>query len=204
MRSLKCAGLWLVIFTGIVVTRAAGFWTSLDRVGYALALDLSYSDRWVSFWESVSRLASGWTLYPVVVIALLWGLKHLPPAAFVRSAFLATAAFTVNTAFKYLFRSDRPVSLSPYSDLATYSFPSGHAFNSVVLFFFLPEFLQIALPRLGIKALPWPLAVCGAALIGLSRVLLGAHWVSDVSGGWALGAAVCGLLLGALRKEFKR
>lgn len=204
MRSPKRAGLWLVIFAGIAVTRAAGFWTSVDRVGYALALDLSYSDRWVSLWESVSRLANGWTLYPVVVVTLLWGLKRLPRAVFVRLAFLATVAFTVNTAFKYLFRSDRPVSLSPYSDLATYSFPSGHAFNSVVLFFFLPEFLQIALPRLGIKALPWPLTVCGVALIGLSRVFLGAHWVSDVTGGLALGAAVCGLLLGVLREEFKR
>ena len=33
-----------------------------------------------------------------------------------------------------------------------------------------------------------------AAAIGLSRVYLGVHYMSDVSGGWALGVAIIALL----------
>jgi undecaprenyl-diphosphatase len=57
-------------------------------------------------------------------------------------------------------------------------FPSGHsaAVASVAVF---------ALSRYRSRA--WPLAVL-AVLGGISRVYVGAHWVTDVLGGWALGA----------------
>jgi undecaprenyl-diphosphatase len=71
-----------------------------------------------------------------------------------------------------------------------HSFPSGHTVHYVVLFGF-AGFLAYSLVRPA--ALRWPLvAVCAGLvlLVGLSRIYLGAHWVSDIVGGYLLGGTV--------------
>ena len=60
----------------------------------------------------------------------------------------------------------------------TYSFPSNHALNTAAA----AAFAQVLYPSTGWVA--WPLV----AMIGLSRVYVGAHFFSDVVGGWVIGA----------------
>ncbi|RJK94897.1 phosphatase PAP2 family protein [Vallicoccus soli] len=69
------------------------------------------------------------------------------------------------------------------------SFPSGHATASFVGAAVL---LAVALPLLGRagRAVAWALAVAVVLVTGFDRVALGVHYVSDVVGGWLLGAAV--------------
>ena len=66
----------------------------------------------------------------------------------------------------------------------TSSFPSGHATSSMI--FYLTLALLIA-GRSRRRLLAAGTAVLLSLCIGMSRVMLGVHWPSDVLGGWAFG-----------------
>lgn len=85
---------------------------------------------------------------------------------------------------KYSVARARP-DLEPHLVLVkTSSFPSGHASSSMIFY------LCLALMLVGRTR--WRFAAAAAAialsvLVGISRVMLGVHWPSDVIGGWSFG-----------------
>jgi undecaprenyl-diphosphatase len=77
---------------------------------------------------------------------------------------------------------------NPSSD---YSFPSGHTANGTVTWLLAALLLTVGL-RAAIRRAAITAAAVVSISIGLSRVYLGYHWLSDVIAGWLLGStAVC-------------
>jgi membrane protein DedA with SNARE-associated domain/membrane-associated phospholipid phosphatase len=93
----------------------------------------------------------------------------------------------LNHLLKGLFQRPRPYFEHPLLIETSYSFPSGHAMESFVVYGMLAYFVVLALrtweSRVGV--------VLGAALlvvlIGFSRMYLGVHYFSDVIAGYAAG-----------------
>jgi len=121
----------------------------------------------------------------VVVVWLLW--RRLPRLAlFV--VVTAVGSSLLNGAVKAAVHRLRPTLADPVAHAPGLSFPSGHAQAAIVGYAVL---LLVFLPVLrGVwRITAVTLASFMVLAIGFSRVALGVHYVSDVMGGFVLGAA---------------
>ncbi|NOY87327.1 MAG: phosphatase PAP2 family protein [Deltaproteobacteria bacterium] len=92
---------------------------------------------------------------------------------------------------KWLIHLPRPVAL--YHGTSAYGFPSGHTTMSVILY----GFLAILIARGLSSTLRWGLFVSVfvvSFVVAISRLYLGAHWLSDVLGGFFIGTSWVALL----------
>jgi membrane protein DedA with SNARE-associated domain len=84
---------------------------------------------------------------------------------------------------------DRPRPADPLVSAAGPAYPSGHAAHSVFYLWLAVTVVLRLRPGMARGAAVVAAGFALTALIGLSRVYLQVHYLSDVSGGWALGAA---------------
>jgi membrane protein DedA with SNARE-associated domain/membrane-associated phospholipid phosphatase len=88
---------------------------------------------------------------------------------------------------------DRPRPAGGLVDTTGSSFPSGHAAHSVFYLWLAVTIVLRLRPGMARGAAVVTAGFALTALVGLSRVYLGVHYLSDVSAGWALGAAAFSL-----------
>ena len=136
---------------------------------------------WIALWYVERGLAL------VFVMVALWRRAYGLAAA----ALLVIAAAALNPVFKEAIERERPAAtdLIIREPAPGYGFPSGHAMSAALFYGYA---LVVALQLTGSRArlaLATP-CLAAIALIGWDRVYDGAHWPSDVAGGWAFGAAL--------------
>ena len=77
------------------------------------------------------------------------------------------------------------------------SFPSGHATQSAAFYAMLAIVLGTGL-SLRMRAVVWGAAALVVLIVGASRIYLGAHWLTDVLAGYALGASWVAIVVAVL------
>lgn len=112
----------------------------------------------------------------------------------------------VSTVVKYLVNRPRPAKnvVRVIEVTRQQSFPSGHVLFYTVLFGFL-VFLMLMLKKipLSIRLIVATFCLCIIVLVLISRIYLGAHWLTDVLAGYLLGYCLLYLLIQIYFNRYK-
>jgi membrane-associated phospholipid phosphatase len=118
----------------------------------------------------------------IVSLAILWWRNRQEAKIF---ALACLGAVILNTGLKLAFSKPRPHLWQLLISEKSFSFPSGHALGSLVLYGFLAYLLATHYPKSA--KIFYSLAAIAIAAIGLSRLYLGVHWPTDVIAGYGVG-----------------
>ena len=142
--------------------------------------------------KTVTFLGSGGVLWTVIgAAAVVLALRKRWRLA-IYLLVTGAGALVLDPVLKSLVGRARPVVAHPIAHGNGASFPSGHALGSIVCY---GAVLLVFLPAARGRWRPVFITAIVAlvALIGISRVLLGVHYLSDVLGAWALGITWLGV-----------
>ena len=146
------------------------------------------SEPWVSIAEVVTVLGNTVTMLVLTcaVVVTLAVTRHRVDAVFVGAGVLF--GYGLMQALKYSFARDRPPVEDRLLNIDTFSFPSGHAMMTMVVF----GLFAVAAFRSSpwVRAHRWILVIAPvlSILVGLTRIQLAVHWATDVVAGWLFGA----------------
>lgn len=121
-----------------------------------------------------------------VVVAVAW--RQWTPVLLMAAT--AAGSLTMTTLGKVVVGRRRPLEIDAVPPFEHgYSFPSGHTLNAVALAGVAAYLLVRRQHRTWARVVTVACAAAFAFLMGLSRVYLGLHWLTDVLVAWALGLA---------------
>jgi undecaprenyl-diphosphatase len=199
-------GLFVVIAYWAVVSGDPGP-TPGDQTALNAASDLSAS--WLDHAaKGLTHLGSGWVTWPIAVLAAI------ALAAWRRWTefwvLVAGMVLTILLVHGIKAWTDRPRPPDPLTSSSGSSFPSGHAAYSTVYVWLAVTVSMRLVPGITRRSLMIAAGIALAALVGLTRVYLRVHWLSDVTTGWALGlscfsaAAIVALVVAYIRHNPRR
>ena len=170
---------------------------SADRAVYNL-LQSYRSVAGTHLMTAVTMAADGLVLTALTVALVGWLLvrRHYAVAIIAGIAIGAQSLFV--PLVKSIIQRPRPTML--YSGAESFSFPSGHATQSMTVFGIIAVIVAANLPARWRPAALFA-AVAAAALIAFTRLYLGAHWLSDVAAGFCFGLLATAVFAFATRRR---
>src|SRR5258707_9068545 len=209
------AGLHLTVVALVVVICGWGFGEIAEDVSHGEPI--VQVDRYVAVWfhqhaspiiTQVARAISffgsvGWLTAVSIGVALFLVLRR----DWLNASLIALVmggGGALNVVLKHFFHRERPVLENPLVTLSSYGFPSGHTMGATLLYGLLALLAARNLKTSNQRVASLVAACLIILLIGLTRIYLGAHFLSDVLGAIAAGAfwlAFCWTAVETLRRR---
>lgn len=198
---LVLAGLWIVtsVLFALILTGVLGNAPLAGVDHYVFHLLQGLRTPWADeVMVRITELGDHFVRNCVFIAVLAWlaWTRHKSAAIHWLITYAAVAACTKG--FKVFAHVPRPIDL--YAGTSHFAFPSGHSSMSMTLYGFLAVLVAGELPAVR-RWIPYGIAALLIVSIALSRLYLGAHWLTDAVGGIALGFGWVALLGVAYRRH---
>jgi membrane protein DedA with SNARE-associated domain/membrane-associated phospholipid phosphatase len=145
--------------------------------------------------KAVTVLGSNWVLVPLaLVVGALVSWRRHAWRPLVELGSTAAGAVLLYEGFKQWVGRARPPASVRLVPVSGFAFPSGHATQVAAVLLMLTVVLT-SRRSLRSRVLVAAVAAVVVLAVGVSRIYLGVHWLTDVVGGWTLGGAwACSIL----------
>lgn len=192
VRPLAVRAMAVGILFGVLTAQVAtsGWLTGADRPTLDW-LTAHRSATWTSIAEFVTNIGGppgAIAIGAAIAAFLAWRTRRPMPVAVVLGT--VTIALAANTAMKYLIGRERPQALARLADETSLSYPSGHVAGTTALVGVALLVYLAGRPTRGRAAIASAAAALLVAIIALTRLYLGVHWLTDTVGGALLGTTV--------------
>jgi membrane-associated phospholipid phosphatase len=191
MNSLRKQGIWLIVYLailGIIAWLCTEVWEkeafSLDR---SLLLWIHQFanpqlDRVMLF---ITSLGNPGMVVTIFISTIAWLVMKRQYTDGIRFTVVCAGGVIINQVMKLFFAKPRPELWTRLISEHSFSFPSGHAVGSMVVYGFIAYILAKELPiyRTYIYAAASILIIA----IGFSRLYLGVHYPTDIIAGYGIG-----------------
>ena len=185
------------ISAGLAIAALAVFWWLAHNVSNGalntwddqvrIRIHAHASPALTTFLRALTELGEVTFLVPLCFAVAIVLERYRRRYAAVHFAIAAAGAEALDQLLKYSFHRMRPTGFFGITSPANFSFPSGHAMTSIVIYGALAAVIAESLPRRSARIALWIGAALFIGSIGFTRVYLGVHWPSDVLGGFAAG-----------------
>lgn len=145
----------------------------------------------------LGRVSDPWFLRVSALALAAWLVMRGRRRAALWLAVTVVVGGLVGLGLKLVVQRTRPAFDEPVYVASGYSFPSGHALNSMLICSAVVMALWPMLGRAG-RAVASGTATAVVLVVGFDRVALGVHYLTDVVAGWAVGLAVVAATAAAL------
>lgn len=189
----------IIIITSKIITKQELF---IDKLAYNILVETLRNPTLTIIMKYITKLSD--TLFIIIfslILTLLFYFKlDKKKIAMLIPANLVTVAL-INQILKFIIQRERPVGYR-IIEMSGYSFPSGHAMVSMAFYGLLIYIIYHLVKNKHARTSLIVLNIIIIILIGISRIYLGVHYLSDIITGYSISIIYL-LLLTKLLKKYK-
>lgn len=187
----------IILMTFKIMTKEELF---IDKLAYNILVTKLRSPSLTNFMKVITKLSDTGIITILAIILTLLFLykwKDKKTAKIIPSSLIMVAI--INQALKFIFQRERPNGYR-LIEMTGYSFPSGHAMVSMAFYGLLIYIIHKKVKNKSLKILLITLNITIIILVGISRIYLGVHYLSDVITGYLISIVYLLVLIKLLKK----